>query len=357
MLDSFKESCLRYCYWVGDTLKRLLVIVSVSAFSISLAVTLYGGLYWAILPSSATSITVKWDFTSCQVVGQPCSFIRSEVGLARKQMAQGSRYNVELLLDVPDSPANREVGMFLVCITLLPINITTCSSAMVPFRSLLVTSLESVILLPLHIARLASSTNVLSIPLLENHTESITTLSSTTSLQLELQTSKLQVSSSRLKIWPCDLSGVRYLMYHHPLLSTLLGVTTILTVTCLTAALAIAKFLQPHRVVAAPRTKSNHDLADRQARARLNQEYRQARLREIRDEEEVVADDGHSTEAESITRQETVPSTLTTHSAVTDSSTAGCDSYPGIPVSSLVSSSSVTVQRLDTGLADHQKLE
>jgi len=253
MLDSVKESCLRYCYWVGDTLKRLLCIVSVSAFSISLAVTLYGGLYWAILPSSATSITVKWDFTSCQVVGQPCSYIRSVVGLARKQMVKGNRYNVELLLDLPDSPANRDVGMFLVCTSLLPSNITTCNSAMVPYRSLIVTSLESILLLPLHMARLTSSTSVLSIPLLENHTESDTT--PTTSLQLELQTSKLQVSSSRLKIWPCDLCGVRYLMYHHPLLSTLLGVTTILTITCLTAALAIAKFLQPHRVVVAPRTR------------------------------------------------------------------------------------------------------
>jgi len=267
-------------------LKRLLCIVSVSAFSISLAVTLYGALYWAVLPSSATTLPVKWDFTSCEVVGQPCSFIRSEVKLLRKQMVRGSRYNVELLLDVPDSPANREVGMFLACSTLLPTNTTTCTSALVPYRSLIVTSLESVLLLPLHIARLTSSTSILSIPLLDNHTESDTTLSPTSSILLELQTSKLQISNSRLKIWPCDLSGIRYLMYHHPLLSTLLGVTTILTVTCLTAALAIAKFLQPHRVVVAPstRTKSNHDLADRQARARLNLEYRQSRLREVQDQ-------------------------------------------------------------------------
>jgi len=287
MLDSFKESCLRYCYWVGDSLKRLLCIVSVSAFSISLAVTLYGGLYWAILPSTATSITVRWDFTSCQVVGQPCSFIRSEVVLDRKQMSKGSRYNVELLLDVPDSPANREVGMFLVCTTLLPSNFTTCNSAIIPYRSLVVITLESVLLLPLHIARLASSTTTLSIPLLENYTESESTLSFTTSLQLEIQTSKLQISNSRLKVWPCELSGVRYLMYHHPFISTLLGVTTILTITCLTISLAIARFLKPHRVVSAPshRTKSNHDLADRQARARLNLEYRQARLRETAEDQ------------------------------------------------------------------------
>jgi len=283
MLDSVKDSFLRYCYWVGDTLKRLFCIVSVSAFSIFLAVSMYGGLYWAILPSTASSFKIKWDFTSCEVVGQPCSFIRSEVVLSKQLMLVGSRYNLELLLDVPDCPANREVGMFLACSTLLPSNISTCSSAMIPYRSLIVSSLEDVILLPLHIARVLSSTSVLSIPLLDNYTESA--ISRTSSIKLELQTSKLQFSSSRLKVWPHDLSGVRYLMYHHPLLSTVLGVTTILAVICLTVALAIARFLQPHRVVVAPRVRSNHDLADRQARAKLNQEYRQARLKEIKSQE------------------------------------------------------------------------
>merc|ERR1711915_330961 len=76
-------------------------------------------------------------------------------------------------------------------------------------------------------------------------------------------------------------------------ISTLLGVATILTVICLSAALLLAKFLQPNKVVIAPtaRTRSNHDLADRQARARLNLEYRQARLRETEeqnDSEKVV---------------------------------------------------------------------
>jgi len=296
MLDSFKESCYRYCYWVGDSLKRLLCIASVAAFSISLAVTLYGGLYWAILPSSATVIPVRWGFTSCSVVGQPCTFIRSTVRLASRQMVGGSSYNVELLLDLPDSPANREVGMFLACSTLLPINSTICTSTMMPFRPLLVTYLESIILIPLHMARIISSVSVLSIPLLDNHTESDNLI--TSSIELELQTSKIQISNSRLKIWPCDLSGVRYLMYHYPLISIVLGVLVILAITCLVGALSIAKFLQPQRVVTAPsaRKQSNHDLADRQARARLNLEYRQARLRETVQDHDMVETVKHRSE-------------------------------------------------------------
>jgi len=286
MLDNFKDSCYRYCYWLGDSLKRLLCIVSVATFTIFLAVTLYGGLYWAILPSSARVIPVRWDFTSCDVLGQPCSFIRSQVELVNNQMVKGNRYNVELLLDLPETPANREVGMFLACSTILPTHTATCTSAMMPFKPLLISSLESIILLPLHMAYIISSTQVLSIPLLDNHTEATHSSSQTSGILLELQTSKIQISNSRLKIWPCDLSGLRYLMYHYPLMSLVLGVLFIITVICLVGALTIARFLQPHRIVSAPssRQKSNHDLADRQARARLNLEYRQARLREVQDQ-------------------------------------------------------------------------
>jgi len=281
MIDRFKETFYRYSYWIGDTLKRLLCIVSVSAFSISIAVTLYGALYWAILPSSAITIPVKWSFTSCDIVGQPCSYINSIVKLPVSQMTR-SGYNVELSMEVPDSPANRDVGMFLTCATTLPSEASSCSSALVPFKHTFLSSIESLIFLPFHVLRLSSSNLILSISLLENHMD----LSLTESVLLELQTSKLQIFSARLKIWPCDLSGIRYLMYHHPLISTLLGVATILTVICLSAALLLAKFLQPNKVVIAPttRTRSNHDLADRQARARLNLEYRQARLRETEEQ-------------------------------------------------------------------------
>ena len=286
MLDSFKDSCYRYCYWLGDSLKRLLCFVSVATFTIFLAVTLYGGLYWAILPSSAQVIPVRWDFTSCDVVGQPCSFIRSQVKLVDTHMVRGNRYNVELLLDLPETPANREVGMFLACSTLMPVNSATCTSAMMPFKPWLISSLESIVLLPLHMACITSSTRVLSIPLLDNHTEPSHSSSQTSEIQLELQTSKIQITTSRLKIWPCDLSGIKYLMYHYPLISCILGVLFILAVICLVGALTIARFLQPHRIVSAPSTrkKSNHDLADRQARARLNLEYRQARLREVQNQ-------------------------------------------------------------------------
>ena len=235
MLDSLKEKCLLYCYWLGDSLKRVLVIVSVSAFAISVAVFLYGLLYWAVLPSTALAIPVRFTFSSCDVLGEPCSYITSRVKLKKDKLQPGHRYNLELLLDVPDSQANRDLGMFLTCTRLipehpsqLPPSTSTCSSSVVPFKASLVSLVESLVLLPLHMAGLATSNSLVSISLLEDHQEDRN--SPSTALELELQTSRLQIQAGVLKIWTNDLVGIRYQMYHHPKASMVMGVTSILTV-------------------------------------------------------------------------------------------------------------------------------
>merc|ERR1719222_148664 len=153
-----------------------------------------------------------------------------------------------------------------------------CTSAVIPFKPPLVSLVETLLLFPLHMARVINSNSLVRISLLEDHQE---TAIPSKAIEIELQSSKLQISSGVLKIWTADLAwglGITYNMYHHPVASMILGVALILTIICLLAALALSKFLSPQKVVVTStplqRNRSNHDLADRQARARLNLEYR-----------------------------------------------------------------------------------
>ena len=153
-----------------------------------------------------------------------------------------------------------------------------CTSAIIPFKPPLVSLLENILLFPFHLVGIVNSNSVVRISLLEDHQE---TSIPSKAIEIELQSSKLQISSGVLKIWTADLAyglGITYNMYHHPVASMILGVASILTILCLFAALALSKFLSPQKVVASStplqRNRSNHDLADRQARARLNLEYR-----------------------------------------------------------------------------------
>jgi len=207
------------------------------------------------------------------------------VKFSQGKLASGHNYHLELLLEVPDTESNREVGMFLTCTRFLTEdlqerNSTTpfCTSAVIPFKPPLVSLIETLLLFPLHMAAVINSNSLVRISLLEDHQE---TSSSSKAIEIELQSSKLQISSGVLKIWTADLAwglGITYNMYHHPVASMILGVALILTIICLLAALALSKFLSPQKVVVTStplqRNRSNHDLADRQARARLNLEYR-----------------------------------------------------------------------------------
>lgn len=326
MLDSFKESFLLYCYWVGDYLKRVLVIVSVSGFAISIAVSFYGAFYYAILPSSATYLPLTFNFNSCDIVGQPCSFITSEVLVESKHFPPGLKYNLELVLEVPDTPQNREVGMFLVCTSFSPSEErerlgderrgeATCVSALLPFHPWAVTVVETFFLLPFILTRVVNSNLETGIELVTGH-EGSSLVPSTRAIHIQIESSRLQIQSGVLKVWTNELSGFRYLIYHHPLASSIIGVGSILTVICLLGVICISKFLGPKRVIQAKgvsdsefprRTKSNADLADRQARARLTLEYRQELARRHQALQQDDVRQGRSLSTSSVTLPPQVP--------------------------------------------------
>ena len=152
-----------------------------------------------------------------------------------------------------------------------------------------------------------NSNSLVRISLLEDHQE---TASPSKAIEIELQSSKLQISSGVLKIWTPDLAwglGITYNMYHHPVASMILGVASILTILCLLAALALSKFLSPQKVVVTStplqRNRSNHDLADRQARARLNLEYR-ARVDLVGKQQQCIGNEPISGQQELIGKSE-----------------------------------------------------
>jgi seipin len=331
-----KEQLLMTCYWLGDLLTRVLLTVSIAAAALSAAVFLYGTFYYAVIPKTALSIPVAFRFSSCAVVGQPCSFITAEVKLKKGQrMSPGNMYNIQLSLELPDSVENREVGMFLTCFNLsgsagssspycgnnvaddshsspYGTNMvageavspsSTCVSSMVPYRSSHLKMLDTVVYSPLYLTGLASQHIDLEVMLATEHQENVH--SPTEKIDLEIQTSKLQIYSGTLKIWT-NITGIKYWLYHHPMLSSVLGVMSLLAVICLMVAISMASFLSPQvTVTASPspqeqaRQGGNSDLAARSARAR---ESLDQRLQQQQQGVRVMAEtlDSHQRVAESI---------------------------------------------------------
>jgi len=283
-----KDQLLRTCYWLGDLLNRVLLTTSIGAAAVSAAIFLYGAFYFAMIPSTALSLPVSFVFNSCQTVGQPCSYITGVVNIKPGQLVPGLKYSIQLLLDVPDSASNAEVGMFLTCAKITyggEVDQESagnggmhCSSALVPYRSSHLRILDTVMWSPLYLTGLTAQNTELEIEIKKEHQEN--PHAPTQRIDLEIRTSKLQIYKGILKIWT-DLTGVRYWMYHHPHVSSVVGVTSMLTIICSLAALSIARFLSPQSTVnvsTVSPNNSNHDLAARSARAREILEARQGRF-------------------------------------------------------------------------------
>jgi len=277
-----KDQLLRTCYWLGDLLNRVLLTFSIAAAALSAAIFLYGAFYYAMIPSTALSIPVSFVFNSCQTVGQPCSYINGVVGIKPGELVPGLKYSIQLLLDVPDSARNSEVGMFLTCATITYGGEVEggkhCSSALVPYKSSSLRLIDTILYSPLYLTGLASQNIDLEVEIKNDHQEN--PHAPTQRIDLEIRTSKLQIYKGILKIWT-DLTGVRYWMYHHPHVSSVVGVTSMLTIICSVAALSIARFLSPQTTVnvsSVSPNNSNHDLAARAARARELLEARQGRF-------------------------------------------------------------------------------
>lgn len=261
---------------VGDTLKLLLWLLGLAAMCVGAAVGLYSGLQLTVLPECEQCRLVAvpgWSFTSCPVVGAPCSFLTRQLSL-QLDTAHPTPHSASLSLQLADTPHNRELGMFLVCLTVLPANLTSCSSALLPHQSPLVSHVANFLMLPFHLCSSVFSHHKISVLLLDKFVFP----TDSTALRIELQSSRLQVGGAALQIWPSDLSGLKFLMFHHPRLSFLLGVAIILAILFILITLAISRITKAKKVVlVSSGTKSSQDMKW----ALVGQESRRVRLGEV----------------------------------------------------------------------------
>ncbi|KAJ8891797.1 hypothetical protein PR048_004351 [Dryococelus australis] len=94
---------------------------------------------------------------SCEAVKGVCSYPSAHVELTKKQqlLMVGQSYKMILNLDMPESPANKDLGMFMVCAELRDKDGTlverSCRSAMLRYRSTLLHVLSAFMFSPMYL--------------------------------------------------------------------------------------------------------------------------------------------------------------------------------------------------------------
>ncbi|KAM6953347.1 seipin-like [Aplochiton taeniatus] len=208
------------------TLTSLLLLLWTASF-------LYGSFYYSYMPKATYSTPVHYYYrTDCESsASYLCSFPIANVSLLRhgkKQvMSYGQPYRITLELEMPESPANQEIGMFMVRITCYSRegrHIDSSSrSTMLRYRSGLLRTLGTLLFFPAFLTGASTERQLVEVELFSEYTDN--SYNPAIGAIVEIQSNQVQIYSAQLYIY-AHFTGLRYILFHFPLMSATVGVTT-----------------------------------------------------------------------------------------------------------------------------------
>ncbi|KAJ8255086.1 hypothetical protein GJAV_G00200770 [Gymnothorax javanicus] len=220
------------------------ILICVLVLLLWVAIFLYGSFYYSYMPAARFSTPVHYYFrTDCDPSSSYlCSFPMANVSLLRNGRDQvivsGQPYRISLVLDMPESPANQELGMFMVrmsCYTKEGQIINTISrsvsqlispgsrAAMLPYRSNLLQTLGTVLFSPVLLAGVSQQKQLVEVELYSAYRENA--YQPTMGAVIEIQSQRIQIYSAELRIH-AHFTGIRYFLFNFPLLSAVVGIVS-----------------------------------------------------------------------------------------------------------------------------------
>lgn len=215
------------------SVRDLVLRIGFVAFALSIivwtAVFMYVAFYYAYMPAIAHVRPVHMQFKTCSEENGPCTFPNAHVSLTKKQqlLMVGQSYRILVNIDMPESPQNQNLGMFMVCADMRDhqsmVRGHSCRSAMLRYKSPLLQTISTWVLSPLFVLGLRHEHQLVPVELFSSFNEEQTR--PVTDVYLEIQSRQIQFYSVSLHI-TADFTGLRYIMFHWPILSAALGIST-----------------------------------------------------------------------------------------------------------------------------------
>uniref|UniRef100_A0A8C2Q7F8 Seipin n=1 Tax=Cyprinus carpio TaxID=7962 RepID=A0A8C2Q7F8_CYPCA len=216
---------------IRQKLLEMALLICVILLVFWLASFLYGSFYYSFMPT-ANFITPNVFLISRTDCPSPhhsvCSFPVANVSLLKngkhQVMTYGQPYQITLELEMPESPANQELGMFLVKMTPYSkagqIVDVSARSAMLHYHSSLLQALGTVVFSPMLLTGASEQKQ----PVIYNCPSLFfVQYKPTVGAVIEIHSQHIQIYRAHLYIF-AQFTGIRYLMYHFPLISALIGV-------------------------------------------------------------------------------------------------------------------------------------
>ncbi|XP_031427482.1 seipin [Clupea harengus] len=213
------------------TLLQVAVVLCTLLLLLWVSIFLYGSFYYSYMPSVSYATPVHLYYrTDCESSESAlCSFPMANISLLKngkdQVMIPGQPYQVSLDLEMPESPVNEQLGMFMVKMFCYSKDgHTTASvarSAMLHYRSSLLHTLSTLAFSPLLLAGVSEQKQNLEVELYADYKDN--SYQPAVGAVIEIQSRKVQVYSAQLRIH-AYFTGIRYLLYNFPLTAAVVGV-------------------------------------------------------------------------------------------------------------------------------------
>jgi len=200
------------------TLLTFVLIVALSLF-------FYGTFYYAFMPLQIYEEPINFQFQPCDNEPGVCSFPNASIELNRKiKLMAGLPYSISLRLEVPESTVNQNLGMFMTCMNLElqdKKEIQSCKSSILQFRSSFLIYLETLAFSPFLVSGTSSQKQYVVVNSFPKFYDDLKNPAAWAHIQI--QSKFIQIYSAEVLVH-AEFSGLRHIIYHHPWISTCIGV-------------------------------------------------------------------------------------------------------------------------------------
>ncbi|XP_049819585.1 seipin isoform X2 [Aethina tumida] len=212
---------------IRDILFRGIVIATITAVLVWLSIFMYVAFYYVYVPTISHERPVHLKF-KCDPHKDVCSYPSAHVALTKRQqlLMSGQPYQIHLDLEMPESPKNRDLGMFMVCADFRSgdgeLIASSCRSTMLHYRGVLLDTIYKLIFSPLYVLGTAEEKQHIVVELFSDFEDK--ELQPVTDIYIEVQSKKIEIYSAKFLL-NANFAGLRYVMFNWSGLSAVIGIT------------------------------------------------------------------------------------------------------------------------------------
>ncbi|XP_069165603.1 seipin isoform X7 [Procambarus clarkii] len=228
-IDTKRKAAWRYIEEWQSTAYSLVVFTATMIVMFWASVFLYTSFYFTYMPEESITWPINFHYRSCQekpgICSNPCAIVAVTDPNRGSVLARGQKYRVVVDFEMPESPTNQRIGMFLINMSMKThtgeVLRESSRSSMLRYKSPLLQTISTMTFSPLLLYGIQEEKQMVTVELFSQYEEDpVIPLSE---VHVELQTRFVELYGAQLRIHAV-FSGLRYLMYHYPLTAATMGI-------------------------------------------------------------------------------------------------------------------------------------